>query len=142
MNKLYYLVCCLFLLLTTLVQANESEAILGVWNNAEKDGYIEINSDGNMFEGIIIGGPNPEDSNRLDENNPNPKLRNRPLIGLKLLQGFKYAGNNKWTKGKIYDPNNGKTYKSNLTLNEDGTLKVRGYIGVSMFGRTETWSRK
>ena len=58
------------------------------------------------------------------------------------MQGFRYKGDNKWTGGTIYDPNNGKTYKGNITKIDTDTLKLRGYIGVSLFGRNEIWTRK
>ncbi len=58
------------------------------------------------------------------------------------MTGFAANGEGKWTGGRIYDPNNGKTYKCTLELANDGTLKVRGYVGISWFGRTETWTRQ
>ena len=64
------------------------------------------------------------------------------MQGLTILEGFSYQEENLWSGGTIYDPNSGKTYKCKLSLNDDGTLKVRGYVGVSLFGRTEVWKRQ
>jgi uncharacterized protein (DUF2147 family) len=58
------------------------------------------------------------------------------------LDGFDYAGEGKWKNGRVYDPNSGKTYKCKLTLVDENTLELRGYIGISLLGRTETWSRR
>ena len=62
-----------------------------------------------------------------------------PIIGLNLVNGFVYQGKNKWGDGTIYDPDNGKTYSCKMTLMEDNTLKVRGFIGISLIGRTQVW---
>jgi len=59
-----------------------------------------------------------------------------------LFEGFKYEGKGRWAGGTIQDPNNGKTYRCIVTYVDENTLKVRGYIGVSLTGRTETWTRK
>jgi uncharacterized protein (DUF2147 family) len=63
------------------------------------------------------------------------------LRGITILQGFHYAGEQVWQGGTIYDPNSGKTYKSTITLVDRNTLKVRGFVGVSLFGRSHTWTR-
>jgi uncharacterized protein (DUF2147 family) len=62
-------------------------------------------------------------------------------MGLDILSGFKYGGGNIWQDGKIYDPKNGKTYSCKMTL-EGNELKVRGYVGFSLLGRTTVWTRK
>jgi uncharacterized protein (DUF2147 family) len=62
-------------------------------------------------------------------------------MGLDILSGFKFSGGNIWEDGKIYDPKNGKTYSCKMTL-EGNELKVRGYVGFSLLGRTTVWTRK
>jgi uncharacterized protein (DUF2147 family) len=73
-----------------------------------------------------------------DVNNPDPALKSRPVIGLPILTGFKpdAAG---LSGGRIYDPNSGRTYRSTLRLNRDGSLKVSGCIAV--FCRSQRWTR-
>ena len=61
-------------------------------------------------------------------------------IELTIMEGFSYNGKI-WSGGTVYDPENGKTYKCKLTLRKDGRLEVRGYIGFSLIGRTEIWTR-
>lgn len=70
-------------------------------------------------------------------------FKNRRVEGLRFMWGLKPDGVNKWTGGKILDPKKGKIYKCKVELSKDGKrLKVRGYIGVSLFGRSQTWLRK
>ena len=73
--------------------------------------------------------------------NPDEARRNDPILGMNLVKGFTYKGKNKWAGGTIYDPNNGKTYKCKMSLKGDD-LKVRGFIGVALLGRTVHWLRK
>jgi uncharacterized protein (DUF2147 family) len=77
----------------------------------------------------------------LDIKNPDPVKRKNPKIGLNNLLGFTYAGEGKYENGTIYDPENGKTYKCVMMLENDSVLKVRGYIGITMVGRTDVWKR-
>ena len=122
--------------------SQESDALCGVWLTAKKNAKIEIKKlpDG-TFEGTVIwGNPEPgEDS--LDTKNPDPTLRNRPRLGLTILRGFKYDDDNEWRGGKIYDPQDGNDYKCILSLEKENLLNVRGYIGISLFGRSEKWTR-
>ena len=65
-------------------------------------------------------------------------LKNKPIEGLTIIEGLEWDGT-AWTGGKILDPANGKQYSCTLTLENDQTLKVRGYLGISLLGRTQTW---
>lgn len=65
-----------------------------------------------------------------DEANPNPALRNRPIVGLTMIRDFSPAGPGRWTGGKIYDPNSGQTYDSKMSLSGKGGLKVEGCVTV------------
>jgi len=78
---------------------------------------------------------------KIDLENPDPLLRRRPLLGLPLLEGFRYPGDNKWEGGTIYNPEDGIKYRCRLWLDGENQLKVRGYVGFSLLGRTETWIR-
>lgn len=74
---------------------------------------------------------------QLDEKNPEPALRGRPIVGLQLIRDFRSTPGGRWTGGTIYDPESGKTYASKLGLNPDGTLKVEGCI--SIICQAQTW---
>ena len=134
-----------FLLLfsTLILQANSfansgPDVILGEWLSQEKDGKISIYKQGDKYYGKISWGKTP---GRKDAKNPDAKLKNRDLIGLVILQDFKYTGS-AWENGKIYDPNSGKTYDCILKVKDNNkVLDIRGYVGVPMFGRTATWTR-
>jgi len=75
-----------------------------------------------------------------DHYNPDPALRERPVIGVQILTGLKPAGD-AWTGGAIYDPGSGSTYHCTLSLEGENRLRLRGYVGVPLFGRTTTWIR-
>lgn len=113
--------------------------ILGVWINQAGDGLTEISEHDGIYQGTIVGSTDGKD--RKDSNNPAPELRQRSLLGVVILGGFKYSGNNKWQDGWVYDPNNGKTYSCKMKLTDSKTLEIRGYIGISLFGRTEVWKK-
>jgi len=115
----------------------------GRWLTGDGEGWIEIRLVADSLTGVIAGSPNnkPGDPPRYDDKNPDPDLRGRPLDGMTIMSGFKYAGDGRWTGGTIYDPNRGKIYKCTLMQVDRDTLKVRGYIGMSLFGRSDTWTR-
>ena len=131
----------------------QADAVLGTWltEAGEQGGraHVQISRQGKGLVGKIVHleEPNFEPGHaragkpKVDLENPDAKLRERPILGLAILQGFTYAGNGKWTGGTVYDPANGKTYKAQLTLTGRDTLALRGYIGVPMLGRTSTWKR-
>ncbi len=133
------------------VFASGGDAILGVWNNEEKDGKIEIYRCGDRYCGKIVWAKEPNypagstegtpGTPRLDHNNPDPKLRKTPIIGLVIVHNFTYAGDNTWVGGTVYDPKNGKTYRGKMTLVSPNQLNLRGFVGIPLFGRTTTWTR-
>ena len=63
------------------------------------------------------------------------------LLGVTVLKGLEYAGDNEWEDGSIYSPDNGKTYSARATLTDENTLEARGYLGISLLGRSQTWQR-
>jgi uncharacterized protein (DUF2147 family) len=132
----------LFLVGVPVALAEQPPPIEGTWLSGDGDGWIEITRQGDGLSGVIRGSPNADDDRPdQDEKNPDPALRQRPLTGLELFSGFAYDGDGRWSGGMIYDPNSGKTYRCIITWVDGNTLKVRGYIGVPMLGRTETWTR-
>ena len=75
------------------------------------------------------------------QKHPVKSERTKKLVGKTILTGFKYAGKNVWEDGKIYDPENGKTYSCKITMKTNGDITVRGFIGISLLGRNTTWKR-
>ena len=121
------------------ITSAEETDLLGIWVNQAGDGQIEISLQQEKYLGIIIGGS--DDQDRKDINNPDVALRDRSLQDVQILGNLTYRDNDKWADGWIYDPNNGKTYKCKAKLIDANTLEIRGYIGLSIFGRTETWTK-
>jgi uncharacterized protein (DUF2147 family) len=109
--------------------------IIGIYWSPKKDAKIEIYKKGERYFGRTVWAANP----RKDTKNPNESLRKRDLLGIDLLTNFSFDDGS-YEDGKIYDPENGKTYDCKMTLSGD-KLKVRGYIGISLFGRTEILER-
>jgi uncharacterized protein (DUF2147 family) len=131
--------------------ATNADDIVGVWLNGEKDAQIEIFKCGEKYCGKIVWlkVPNyPEGSKdgipgmlKLDHHNPDPAHRRDPIIGLQIIHDFVFAGDDRWKDGRVYDPKNGKTYRGKMTLVSPRQLDLRGYIGISLIGRTATWTR-
>lgn len=131
-----------FLILATLfvTQLMAQDQIIGKWWTPKKDGQIEIYKSGTKYFGKLIWG---KDGTKKDVKNPKEELRSRPLIGMDLFTNFSYnASDAQWIDGKIYDPEGGKTYSCKMWLTDDGkTLNARGFIGFSLLGRTEKFTR-
>jgi uncharacterized protein (DUF2147 family) len=126
-------------LLGTAGAVQAQDVILGRWLTEPRDGIIEITrAADNSFQGRIIGGNAP---GRLDSHNPDPARRPQQLLGQAILQGLHPDGEGGWSGGTIYDPNSGRTYKCRMELLDGDHLKLRGFIGISLLGRTQTWSR-
>lgn len=118
--------------------AQAAASVSGQWLTTEKDSIVEIGPCGAALCGKIarILKPNPKGPS-VDANNPDPKLRSRPILGMAILTGFRDTG--KAWEGTIYDPRAGKTYRSYLTLQPNGTLAVKGCLGP--FCKTMNWTR-
>jgi uncharacterized protein (DUF2147 family) len=127
-----------------VAQAEPGDKIIGTWLVSSGKAKIEISRYGNKYGGKVAWMREPNDKSgqpKKDSKNPDPAKRNNPRLGLNLLLGFAYSGNGKYEEGTIYDPENGRTYKCIMTLADDQTLNVRGYIGFSLIGRTDTWKK-
>lgn len=154
MKRIFAAVIIVFFAAVPLL-ASDGDSILGVWAT-DPDGeggqaHVEIYAVGELYSGKIVWLEEPlytaqdeddeEGEPKVDKNNPDPAMQSRPIMGLELMKGFKFDGKGTWKKGTIYDPDNGKTYKCKVRIGDDGKLNVRGYIGVSMLGRTSLWTR-
>lgn len=136
-------------LLTTSSFSNSDDnpdAIIGVWKTGEGNALVRIYKNGDKYQGKVVWLKEPIDPEtgkpKVDKNHPDEASRNRPVLGLVNIWGFKYIEKNKWDEGNIYDPKNGNTYSCTIKMINQNTLEVRGYIGVSLIGRTDTWTRQ
>lgn len=142
MKKLTLLFFMLLVATGSIFAQAAGDKILGTWLNEEKDGKIEIYKNGNKYFGKLIWGKNmyePDGSSRTDRENPDPKLKKRKLQDLVLLTNFTYNGG-KWEGGKIYDPKSGKTYSCVMRF-KGSVLQIKGYIGITLIGRTTVWTK-
>jgi len=144
MKWFYGAIVIVILLSGVNAYSQNADSIVGEWYTEEERSVVEISQCGNLYCGKIIWLKYPKDEagkDKVDAKNSDESMRGRPLLGLPLLTDFTYKGANKWEGGKIYDPKNGKTYSCKMTL-EGNTLKVRGFVGFSLLGRTAIWTKK
>jgi uncharacterized protein (DUF2147 family) len=145
-KNIFFIFCCIILCsYATNSSAQAANAVVGVWKNGEGTAMVQIYEKSDKFYGKIVWLKIPNDANnkpKTDVNNPNEKLQSRPLKGLENLMGFVFKGDSVWEDGTIYDPKNGNDYSCTLTLVDNNTLEVRGFVGVSVFGRTDVWKRQ
>jgi uncharacterized protein (DUF2147 family) len=115
----------------------------GVWLTQDKDAVLTITNCGDQLCGRIIWLESATDrggSRRLDQNNPDPAKRTQRICGLVVISGLQPSGPNKWD-GYVYNPQDGKTYSGNITVLSDRALRLRAYIGLPIFGKSQTWTR-
>lgn len=125
---------------SSVVAQEGGDAILGKWLTARGKSHVQVYRCGERYCGKIVWLKEPLDENgqpKKDHKNKDETKRDRPLMGINLVWGFTYDGRN-WIDGRIYDPENGKTYKCKMIL-EGTELKVRGYAGP--FYRTTLWTK-
>lgn len=117
------------------ISPSHGDLLLGLYWSPAKDAKIEIYKKGAQYFGRSVWVAHP----RKDNRNPIENLKKREVLGIDLFTGFSYQ-DGAYISGKVYDPESGKTYDCKMNLNGD-ILKVRGYIGISLFGRTEYFQR-
>ncbi len=143
MKRLFILIACMLLFMFSNALAQEGDAIIGKWYTGERKAQVNIYKCEDLYCAKIIWLKEPkydDGTDKIDKNNPDESKRARKIIGLDIVWGFKHKGKNKWAGGKIYDPDNGKTYSCKMKL-VDNELKVRGFVGISLFGRTTVWTK-
>ena len=119
----------------------------GTWktiddNTGKQKGEVTIVDNGGVFTGNVSKILVPGDENKTCTKCTDDR-KDQPIKGLTILTGLKPNGNNNWDGGQILDPENGKVYSAKMSLSEDGQkLNVRGFLGISLLGRTQTWIRE
>ncbi|MBB5608351.1 uncharacterized protein (DUF2147 family) [Janthinobacterium sp. S3M3] len=145
--KVSFLAASLLTVAMSSAWADDSSPV-GVWKtiddvSGKPKSLVRITESNGVLQGKI------EKLFRPPEEDQNPKCdlckgdkKDQPIIGLVILSGLKKDGN-EWNGGEITDPKDGKSYKSKLELSDSGKkLQVRGYVGIPMFGRSQTWLRE
>jgi uncharacterized protein (DUF2147 family) len=136
-----------FLFLLTIVSSTihaQNPSVLGKWKTFDDQtgkqmGIIHIYEEQGIIYGKVIQITKEQDRNKLC-NNCVGVDKDQPILGLVVLRGLEKDGD-EYNGGKILDPKHGKYYKCYINLEDDNKLKVRGYVGISLFGRTQFWYR-
>ena len=146
------LLTCFAIILLSVTSAfgADLDGILGIWKTEMDESKVEVFKCGEKICGKIIWlkTPNYTDSRDgvvgtplNDFKNPDPALRSRPILGLRILEGFTAERGNTWGSGTCYDPKSGNSYRGKIHLAAPDRLELRGYIGIPLFGRTSVWTR-
>src|SRR5262245_14646778 len=117
---------------------------VGLWYAEGGAAQVAIEPCGEALCGRVVWlrSPLDEDGCELrDRHNPEPGLRNRPVVGLEVLRGLSPRADGTWSDGRIYDPGSGNTYTCFASLENANRLRLRGYLGIPLIGRTTTWIR-
>lgn len=122
-----------FLPFTASFAQPHPDRIIGIYLTPNKDGRIAVYKKGDFYFGKLIAAQ----KNFKDLKNPNPQLRTRDIVGADFMLHFKH-NNGEYINGEIYDARSGKTYDCKMWL-DGSNLKVRGFMGLSLFGMTETF---
>jgi uncharacterized protein (DUF2147 family) len=120
--------------------------ITGTWLNKDKDAHIKIYSSYGKYYGQIVWLKIPNDPEtgkpKLDKHNPDAALRTKPVLNLIILKNLEFdADDQEWSDGEVYDPKTGNDYSLTCTLKDKNTMELRGYMGISLLGRTDIWTR-
>jgi uncharacterized protein (DUF2147 family) len=139
------------LLCGSIASGFSADDVTGLWEVADADGRIEIYRCGESYCGRIAWLKEPlypaDDRGGMagkplvDRENPKKELRSRPQLGLKIMDGYRFRGDNFWDDGTIYNTENGKTYSSTIRLKSADRLELRGYIGIPLLGGSTIWKR-
>jgi len=125
-----------------LCRAADTGSPVGFWKN--EDATFEIFEDQAKLSGKIIAmrdPQTPEGKDKTDIHNSDPSKRERPIIGLVFMSGFTRKSDTRWDNGTVYDPKTGNTYSGYMELDGPEKIKLRGFIGISLIGRTDVWTR-
>jgi uncharacterized protein (DUF2147 family) len=128
----------------TLSAQTTADDVIGIWlTHGKNPAKIQIFKTGDRYFGKIVWLQFPlrDGKPKTDIHNPDNNKQTRPIIGLVILNEFRFDGTDEWTKGEVYDPESGKTYSCTISFKNKNTLKVRGYVGISLLGRTEEWTK-
>lgn len=131
-------------LLISMIFYGQNQSVIGKWKTIDDEtgkakSIVEIYERSGKIYGKIIDILDAEKKKNLCVNCPGDD-KNKPVLGLVIIKGLIKDGS-EYNSGKILDPTTGKVYKCFLALEGNSKLKVRGYIGISLFGRTQTWTR-
>ncbi|MDX9690627.1 MAG: DUF2147 domain-containing protein [Proteobacteria bacterium] len=123
-------------------QTNEA-TLIGLWQTKDKEAVIEFyRCEGDEFCGRFYWLKDDSLSEpSLDDKNPDPELKKRPLCGLTFLGGFTDKGDGDYGSGWVYSARHGSKFSASVKLIDQDTLELRGFMFVPFLGRSEEWQR-
>lgn len=132
-----------FFVLAGIISA-QSQSVVGKWKTIDDEtgaakSVVEIYEANGKIYGKVVQILEKGKEDKLCEECKGDK-KNKPIKGLVIIDGLSKNGN-EWDGGKIIDPRSGKEYKCAISLENENKLKVRGYVGFSLLGRTQYWTR-
>jgi uncharacterized protein (DUF2147 family) len=148
LHKLIFALCAVVLFAgsSTPLRAQEPSAV-GLWEQVDErsgraESWFKITERNGIYEGAIVKiFPKPGDDENWVCDKCEGAEKGAPVLGLKLIKGMRRNGMG-YENGTIMDPRDGSVYRALMTLSPDGQhLEVRGYLGISLFGRSQTWNR-
>ena len=116
---------------------------VGLWWAEGGAAQVEIGACGEGLCGTVTWLRSPFDENGCpmrDSRNPDPHERERSLVGIEILRGLRATADG-WSGGEIYDPTSGRRYSAAVAMDGPDRLRVRGYLGIRLLGRTTVWTR-
>ncbi len=129
---------------TALPAASQTSSPMGLWLTEAKTAHVQLAPCSDTARGPLCGTIVKllKDEDSLDGRNADPALRTRRIEGMVFLHDFKKGSEpNTFERGTIYNAKDGKNYSANVALQADGTLRLRGFAGLAMFGTTQIWTR-
>lgn len=127
-----------------LFAQDKADDITGTWLTQDGNLRVKITEVNSRYQGLIVWMKEPHEHGqpKLDRLNPDPSKRDNPIVGQTLiLYDMKFDGDDDWADGNIYDSRNGNVYKCTVTMAGYDKVTVRGYMGISLLGQTNTWTR-
>ncbi len=123
-----------------------SDQIVGRWMSEQKDLAVEVYKVKDHYAGKVVwfdcSKPGtPPMAQHFDTENPNPKLRSRPWLGMNVLNDLKFNGTDEWNSGTVYDPNSGRTYRTVVRMASSKSIVVRGYWGIELLGKNMRFNK-
>lgn len=114
------------------------DSLVGTWWTEGKEGLMKIvKTKSGLFEVVLQDG---KDADKKDVNNPDPKLRDRKLRGVVIMWHLRFE-DGEYTGGYCYNPRDGNIYRVKMKLTGPSTLRLRGYLGIPLLGKTQDWTR-
>ena len=147
MKKIMLSLCCMAVMLVTNVVIASETTPAGLWKTIDdKTGkprsLIRITENNGEYSAVVEKGLLATDTGEAVCDKCTDDRKGQKIVGMTIVKGIKKK-NDSYEGGEILDPDNGKTYKCKMKLDSAGTqLEVRGFIGVSLFGRSQTWIRE